>query len=180
MLGSSILRTTARSVRSVRSAAVSVSRASAVGEQRVAMFASSSAPKVSDTLVEVNFVDYKGDWHKCKGHVGSTLVDTCSLNGFDFLEDDSSGGGYVVEKVHDEDWTEDLFGEGPVSSHSHVIVGPGWYEKMPPPCWGEKAVLEDILDPADLTPTSRLGTQVILTKELDGLVVFVPDSPPLE
>ena len=47
-----------------------------------------------------------------QGHVGSTLVDTCSLNGFDFLEDDSSGGGYVVEKVHDEDWTEDLFGEG--------------------------------------------------------------------
>ena len=146
---------------------------------RVALL-SSGPPKLSDSLVEVNFVDYKGDWFTCRGHVGQNLVDCAALNGHDFLDDDSSAGGGLVEKVHDEQWTEDLFGEGPVSAISHVVVAGQWMDKLPPASWKEEAVLKDHLHPDDLTPRSRLGTEITLAPELDGLVVYVPDSPPLE
>lgn len=33
---------------------------------------------------------------------------------------------------------------------------------------------------ANECPSSRLGTEIILTKEMDGLVVAVPEAPPFE
>jgi len=55
----------------------------------------------------------------------------------------------------------------------HVIVDDMWFNKLPSACDDE----EDMLDMAiGLTDTSRLGCQIILTKELDGLVVTIPPS----
>ncbi len=55
----------------------------------------------------------------------------------------------------------------------HVIVEPAFYERMDPPTDAE----EDMLDLAfDLMPTSRLGCQIVLTAELDGLVVNLPSD----
>lgn len=57
-------------------------------------------------------------------------------------------------------------------STCHVIVeGEDYYDKMPEPEDDEN----DMLDLAfGLTETSRLGCQVKMTKELDGLVVRLP------
>lgn len=56
-------------------------------------------------------------------------------------------------------------------STCHVIVDPGWYKKLPLPVEEE----EDMLDLAfGLTNTSRLGCQIIITEELDGLIVKLP------
>ncbi|KJV77163.1 ferredoxin family 2Fe-2S iron-sulfur cluster binding protein [Orientia tsutsugamushi] len=56
-------------------------------------------------------------------------------------------------------------------STCHVIVDPGWYQKLPLPVEEE----EDMLDLAfGLTNTSRLGCQIIITEELDGLIVKLP------
>jgi len=53
----------------------------------------------------------------------------------------------------------------------HVIVDEAWYEKLNPPSEDE----EDMLDLAfGLKPTSRLGCQIVMTEELDGLVVALP------
>ena len=88
------------------------------------------------------------------------------------LEDDSSGGGFPHQVKHNERWTEDLFGEGPVSWQSHVVVPKEWLPKIPPPLAAEQEMIEYI--PAmDRTPTSRLATEIVLTKELDGLVFFL-------
>ena len=55
----------------------------------------------------------------------------------------------------------------------HVHVAPEWYEKVPAPSDDE----EDMLDLAfGLTRTSRLGCQVEITEELDGLVVRLPSA----
>jgi 2Fe-2S ferredoxin len=58
-------------------------------------------------------------------------------------------------------------------STCHVIVDAGWFRKLETPTEDE----EDMLDLAfDLTETSRLGCQIIMTEELDGLVVALPAS----
>ena len=56
-------------------------------------------------------------------------------------------------------------------STCHVIVDPDWYELLPNASEDE----EDMLDLAfGLTQTSRLGCQLIITEELDGLTVSLP------
>src|SRR3984957_3586928 len=56
----------------------------------------------------------------------------------------------------------------------HVIVDPEWYELLKEASEDE----EDMLDLAfGLTATSRLGCQIIITEELDGLTVRPPASP---
>ncbi len=58
-------------------------------------------------------------------------------------------------------------------STCHVIVDPEWYELLKEASEDE----EDMLDLAfGLTATSRLGCQIIVTEELDGLVVKLPAS----
>ena len=56
-------------------------------------------------------------------------------------------------------------------STCHVVVDPEWYELLKTATEDE----EDMLDLAfGLTQTSRLGCQIIMTKELDGLTVSLP------
>ncbi|ACI99016.1 ferredoxin family 2Fe-2S iron-sulfur cluster binding protein [Rhodospirillum centenum] len=56
-------------------------------------------------------------------------------------------------------------------STCHVIVDPQWYDLLPDASEDE----EDMLDLAfGLTKTSRLGCQIRITEELDGLVVRLP------
>lgn len=55
----------------------------------------------------------------------------------------------------------------------HVIVKPDWFDKLPEKLEGE----EDMLDLAfDLKKTSRLGCQILMNDELDGLVVALPGT----
>jgi 2Fe-2S ferredoxin len=53
----------------------------------------------------------------------------------------------------------------------HVIVDEAWYDKLEESSEDE----EDMLDLAfGLQETSRLGCQIIMSEELDGLVVALP------
>jgi ferredoxin, 2Fe-2S len=62
--------------------------------------------------------------------------------------------------------------EGSLScSTCHVVVEPEWYDMLPEASEDE----EDMLDLASgLTKTSRLGCQIKITEELDGLTVRLP------
>ena len=56
-------------------------------------------------------------------------------------------------------------------STCHVIVEADWYDLLKEPSEDE----DDMLDLAfNLTKTSRLGCQIIVTEELDGLTVKLP------
>ncbi|WP_417431487.1 ferredoxin family 2Fe-2S iron-sulfur cluster binding protein [Kiloniella sp.] len=55
----------------------------------------------------------------------------------------------------------------------HVVIDPSWYGKLEEVSEDE----EDMLDLAfNLTETSRLGCQLIITEELDGLKVKLPEA----
>jgi len=56
-------------------------------------------------------------------------------------------------------------------STCHLIVDADWYDKLKPASEEE----EDMLDLAyGLSVTSRLGCQILMTEDLDGLVVNLP------
>ena len=58
-------------------------------------------------------------------------------------------------------------------STCHVIVDTDWYDLLKDATEDE----EDMLDLAfGLTATSRLGCQIIMTEELDGLTVRLPSA----
>lgn len=103
--------------------------------------------------VQVTFVKQNGDRIKTKGKLGDSLLDVVVNNNIDL----------------------DGFGacEGTLTcSTCHLIFSKADFDRLP-----EKASDEelDMLDLAyDLTDTSRLGCQIILSKDLDGLEVRVP------
>jgi 2Fe-2S ferredoxin len=80
----------------------------------------------------------------------------------------------VLEIAHKNDIDIEGACEGSLAcSTCHVIVDPDWYELLKEATEDE----EDMLDLAfGLTATSRLGCQIVMTEELDGLVVRLPAS----
>ncbi|HEX9767901.1 MAG TPA: ferredoxin family 2Fe-2S iron-sulfur cluster binding protein [Kiloniellales bacterium] len=87
-------------------------------------------------------------------------------------EVDAPLGLSVLEIAHRNDIDIEGACEGSLAcSTCHVIVDPDWFGRLDEPSEDE----EDMLDLAfGLTPTSRLGCQIIITEELDGLTVTLP------
>ena len=80
----------------------------------------------------------------------------------------------VLEAAHNNNIDLEGACEGSLAcSTCHVIVEKNFYDMLETPSEDE----EDMLDLAfGLTPTSRLGCQIVMTKELDGLTLVVPDE----
>jgi 2Fe-2S ferredoxin len=87
-------------------------------------------------------------------------------------EVDAPLGLSVLEIAHKNDIDIEGACEGSLAcSTCHVIVDPDWYELLKEASEDE----EDMLDLAfGLSATSRLGCQIIITEELDGLTVRLP------
>jgi ferredoxin len=85
-----------------------------------------------------------------------------------------SVGSSILEIAHNNNINLEGACEGSLAcSTCHIIVDKDFYDKLNPPSEDE----EDMLDLAfGLTPTSRLGCQILMTKELDGLTITVPDE----
>ncbi len=81
-------------------------------------------------------------------------------------------------KIHNERWTEDLFGEGPQLGHDHVMIPNNWAAKIPPRFEQEVRALKENWDDEEINDNSRLASMIHLTKELDGIVVYMPDRVP--
>ena len=78
----------------------------------------------------------------------------------------------VLEIAHRNDVDIEGACEGSMAcSTCHVVVDDGWFGKLEEASEDE----EDMLDLAfGLTRTSRLGCQIVITEELDGLTVALP------
>jgi 2Fe-2S ferredoxin len=80
----------------------------------------------------------------------------------------------VLEIAHRNDIDLEGACEGSLAcSTCHVIIDPEWYDLLEAASEDE----EDMLDLAfGLTHTSRLGCQIRMTEELDGLTVSLPQA----
>ena len=103
-------------------------------------------------MSKITFVLADGTRHQIDAEKGLSLLEVAHKNGLD-LEGACEGSLACAT--------------------CHVIVAPEWFDKLEPASEDE----EDMLDMAfGLTATSRLGCQVIVTPELDGLVISIPDA----
>ncbi|CDO75369.1 hypothetical protein BN946_scf184767.g4 [Trametes cinnabarina] len=103
--------------------------------------------------LKVHFKDHKGN-----------LIKTVEAN----------EGDDILSIAHEYDIDLEGACEGSVAcSTCHVIIDPDHYDLLPEPEDDEN----DMLDMAfGLTDTSRLGCQVRLTKELDGITCTLPSA----
>ncbi|HEV2161727.1 MAG TPA: ferredoxin family 2Fe-2S iron-sulfur cluster binding protein [Stellaceae bacterium] len=87
---------------------------------------------------------------------------------------DAPIGLSVLEIAHRNDVDIEGACEGSLAcSTCHVVIEPEWYELLKDATEDE----EDMLDLAfGLTKTSRLGCQIVITEELDGLTVRLPQA----
>ena len=89
-------------------------------------------------------------------------------------EVDAPLGLSVLEVAHKHGIDIEGACEGSLAcSTCHVIVDPSWYGRLAKATEDE----EDMLDLAfGLQATSRLGCQIVMTPELDGLTVKLPSA----
>lgn len=146
-------------------------------QQIVASFSSSSTasttPTVHDLLINLTIVDPSGARKKIKGIIGKTLYEACELQGVQ-LGLASYGGNWATKRS--DTWEEPTFGEGACGGYDHVVLtgkGSDAVEMAPHP--PEIDMLRDYWDGNELYEGSRLASQVKINKEMDGMVVFVPD-----
>lgn len=106
-------------------------------------------PNLGEEL-HITFITKEGDQKTFEVAEGDNLLDIAQANHLDM--EGACGGSCAC-------------------STCHVIVDPAYYDKIPEPDDDEN----DMLDLAfGLTETSRLGCQVVMTKELDGIRVALP------
>lgn len=105
---------------------------------------------LTDSRLHITYIDKEGVEHKFEVAEGDNLLDIAQSNE---LEMEGACGGSCA------------------CSTCHIIVQDEVYDLLPEPEDDEN----DMLDLAfGLTETSRLGCQVKMTKEMDGLVVKLP------
>lgn len=86
-----------------------------------------------------------------------------------------SSSGAAPEVARTDTWIEPTFGEGVTSGYDHVVlVGKGSTsaDRMTPI---EEQMLDDHWEFDEIFEGSRLASAVRLTKDMDGMIVYVPD-----
>ncbi|MES2491989.1 MAG: 2Fe-2S iron-sulfur cluster-binding protein [Pseudomonadota bacterium] len=103
-------------------------------------------------MVSVCFINDKGEKTPATGEPGQRLLEV------------GQAAGVALEGTC----------EGQMAcSTCHVVVAAGWFGKLDPASEDE----EDMLDlAAGVARTSRLSCQIVLTEQLDGLEVQVPEE----
>ena len=103
-------------------------------------------------MPKVKFIEANGSITEVDAQVGMTLLEVTRQSGIDLVG--ACEGSLAC-------------------STCHVIVDSDWYDRLTPPSGDE----DDMLDLAfGLTKTSRLGCQITMTEDLDGLTVSIPDQ----
>ena len=103
-------------------------------------------------MPRMTFIDRDGTRHEVEAPVGMSVLEIAHRHGIDI--EGACEGSLAC-------------------STCHIIVDPEWYELLKDATEDE----EDMLDLAfGLTQTSRLGCQIIITEELDGLTVRLPQA----
>jgi ferredoxin len=60
-----------------------------------------------------------------------------------------------------------------------VVVGKAHAQALPRMKWDEQEELDKYPLREDITDTSRLACQITVTPQMEGMLVYVPDGPPV-
>lgn len=103
-------------------------------------------------MPRMTFIDTQGVAQEVDAPIGLSVMEIAHLHGIDI---EGACGGCMA------------------CSTCHVVIASEWFDLLSESSEDE----EDLLDLVFcLSETSRLGCQVIMTEELDGLTVFLPQA----
>ncbi|MBH69281.1 MAG: 2Fe-2S ferredoxin [Rhodospirillaceae bacterium] len=102
-------------------------------------------------MLKIKFVEEEGVEKNVVAEEGQTLLEVARGNDIDI--EGACGGNMACATCH-------------------LVVDTTWYKDLPAPSEDERDMLELVYG---LTSTSRLGCQVVLSRELDGLILYLPD-----
>ena len=104
-------------------------------------------------MTKVTFIEANGNKIETHAEIGASLMQTAVNAGVCAIEAECGGAC--------------------ACGTCHCFIAPEWAEKLPAPQSDEADMLEFVIGP---TPNSRLSCQVVVTAEMDGLIVTVPES----
>ncbi|CAI8612466.1 unnamed protein product [Vicia faba] len=119
-----------------------------------------STLKVSDRIVRLSAIDFQGQKHTVLGLTGQTLLKALINTGL--IDPDS----HRLEEID------------ACSAHCEINIAQEWLDKLPPRSYDEEYVLKHNSRARVLNKHSRLGCQVLLNHELQGMVVALPEPKP--
>lgn len=122
--------------------------------------ATSSSAKVADRIVKLFAIDLDGNKREIVGLSGHTLLKALTNVG---LIDPAS---HRLEEIDS------------CSAECEVHIAQEWLEKLPPPSYDERYVLTRNSRNRVLNKHARLGCQVVLDHNLQGMVVAIPEPKP--
>lgn len=104
--------------------------------------------------MRVVYIQPDGSRDEVEAKSGESVMSTAIANGIDGIIGDCRGGLTCAT--------------------CHVFVGDEWFDKLGEKLPDEEDMLECTSEPAQ--EHSRLGCQIVLSEELDGITVHVPES----
>jgi len=104
-------------------------------------------------MVQITFIEVNGTRKTVEANVGDSVMRAGIDNGVEGIA--AECGGCLS------------------CATCHAYVGPDWADKLPPPSDEERIMIECALE---VRPTSRLTCQLLVTDDVDGLVIEVPAS----
>ncbi|KAJ9169843.1 hypothetical protein P3X46_017992 [Hevea brasiliensis] len=120
----------------------------------------SSSAKVADRIVKLSAIDLDGKKREVVGLSGQTLLKALTNGG---LIDPAS---HRLEEID------------ACSAECEVSIAQEWLDKLPPRSYDEEYVLKRNSRARVLNKHARLGCQVVLTPDLQGMVVAIPEPKP--
>ncbi|KAL3365121.1 hypothetical protein AABB24_010332 [Solanum stoloniferum] len=146
--------------RIARNASLSSSFGSSITRSSASSSSPSASAKVADRIVKLSAIDPDGNKREVIGLSGQTLLKALTNQGL--IDPDS-------HRLEDID---------ACSAECEVHIAQEWLEKLPPASYDEKYVLKRNSRARVLNKHSRLGCQVVLSQELQGMVVALPEPKP--
>lgn len=143
-----------------RNPSLSSSFRSSIARSSASLSSPSASAKVADRIVKLSAVDPDGHKREVIGLSGQTLLKALTNHGL--IDPDS-------HRLEDID---------ACSAECEVHIAQEWLEKLPPASYDEKYVLKRNARARVLNKHSRLGCQVVLSQELQGMVVALPEPKP--
>ena len=116
--------------------------------------------KVSDRIVKLAALDPDGKKHEVVGLTGQTLLKALTNTG---LIDPAS---HRLEEID------------ACSAECEVNIAQKWLDMLPPRSYDEEYILKRSSRARVMNTHSRLACQVVLTPELQGMIVAVPEPKP--
>ncbi|CAI5972809.1 unnamed protein product [Closterium sp. NIES-64] len=120
----------------------------------------SSAPTVADRAVRFTAIDADGHRHAVTGLAGRTLLSALIRSKVETVE------RHQLEELDS------------CNGNCQVSIAQEWLDKLPPRSQAEEDRLRQVSTDGQVTRSSRLGCQVHLNKDLEGMTVAMAEERP--